>query len=305
MKTKVMSLAEAITRYVPDGSSIVLGTGLEGFIPFGAGYEMVRRGKRHLCLIGPISDILFDLLIGAGCVRKVVAAWVGNVSAGLGYNFRRAVEESNPHPLEVEDHSNFTIALGLHAGALGIPFIPARTALGTDLQRRNPHLQEMTCPYTGERLVAVRAIRPDVAIVHVQRADGEGNCHLWGNLGITLDAVRASRTVIVTTEEIVSSDVIRSDPNRTVIPGIFVSAVVALPWGAHPSPVVGYYNRDHSFFHQYHNHTKTREQFLGWLDEWVIQVENHEGYLKKLGESRLSGLRPRRTAPSVAADFGY
>lgn len=305
MKTKVLSLDEAIARYVTDGCSIVLATGLEGFIPFGAGYEIIRQGKRNLCLIGPISDILFDILIGAGCVTKVVAAWVGNVSAGLGHNFRRAVEANIPHPLEVEDHSNFTVALGLHAGALGIPFMPARTTLGTDLQRRNPHLQEMTCPYTGERLVAVRAIRPDVAIVHVQRADGEGNCHLWGNLGITLDAVRASRTVIITAEEIVSSDVILSDPNRTLIPGIFVSAVVALPWGAHPSPVVGYYNRDHNFFHHYHEQTRRRENFLSWLNEWVVQVKNHEGYLKKLGEARLNSLRPQRAAPSVPADFGY
>lgn len=305
MKTKVVSLSEAIRRYVSDGQSLVLGTGLEGFVPFAAGYEIIRQGKRNLCLVGPISDILFDLLIGAGCVSKVVAAWVGNVSAGLGYNFRRAVEESTPHPLEVENHSNFTIALGLHAAALGIPFIPARTGLGTDLQRQNPHLQEMSCPYTGERLVAVRAITPDVAIVHVQRADGEGNCHLWGNLGVTLDAVRASRTVIVTTEEIVSSDVILSDPNRTLIPGIFVTAIALAPWGAHPSPVVGYYNRDHEFFHDYHEQTRTREQFLDWLREWVLQPADHEAYLRKLGTQRLNGLRPKRTAPSVPVSFGY
>jgi glutaconate CoA-transferase subunit A len=163
----------------------------------------------------------------------------------------------------------------------------------------------MSCPYTGEGLVAVRAITPDVAIVHVQRADREGNCHLWGNLGVTLDAVRASRTVIVTTEEIVSSDMILSDPKRTLILGIFVSAVAVVAWGAHPSPLVGHYNRDHQFFHDYHGQTRTREQFLVWLREWVLQPADHQASLRKLGEQRLNGLRPKRTVLSVPVSFGH
>jgi glutaconate CoA-transferase subunit A len=300
-----MALGEAIDRYLADGMSVVMGTGLEGFIPFAAGHEIIRQGKRDLTLIGPISDILFDQLIGAGCVRKVIAAWVGNVSAGSAYNYRRAVEEGIPRPVEVEDHTNFTIALSLHAAALGIPFIPARTALGSDVQRRNANLLETSCPYTGEKLIAVRAIQPDVAIVHVQRADESGNCHLWGNLGVTIDAVRASRAVIVTAEEIVPSDVILSDPNRTVIPGTFVTAVVHEPWGAHPSPVVGFYNRDSDFFHEYHRQTVTREKFLEWLNEWVLGVKNRDAYLEQLGQRRLQSLRPKKSARSVPVEFGY
>jgi glutaconate CoA-transferase subunit A len=285
--------------------SVVIGTGLEGLIPFAAGHEMVRQQKRDLTLIGPISDILFDQLIGAGCARTVIAAWVGNVSVGSAYNLRRAVEEGIPRPLEMIDHTNLTIALGLHAAALGVPYLPARTALGSDIQRRNEELREITCPYTDEKLIAVRAIEPDVAIVHVQRADASGSCHLWGNLGVTIDAVRASRRVIVTAEEIVSSDVIFSDPNRTLIPGTWVTAVVEQPWAAHPSPAVGYYNRDNQFFEEYHRQTVTREQFMRWLDHWVLGVEDRRQYLERLGAERYEALRPKRRAPSVPAPFDY
>lgn len=300
-----MTLTEAIERFVPDGASIVMGTAMEALIPFAAGHEIIRQNKRDLTLIGPISDILFDQLIGAGCVKKVIAAWVGNVSGGSAYNLRRAVEEGTPQPLDMEDHTNFTIALGLHAAALGVPYLPARTALGSDIQRGNDHLRSTTCPYTGDRLIAVRAIEPDVAIVHVQRADEMGNCHLWGNLGVTIDAVRASRRVIVTAEEIVPADVILSDPNRTLIPGFLVTAVVEQPWGAHPSPVVGYYNRDNDYFHEYHRETKTREQFHRWLDHWVLGVRDRGHYLERLGPDRCAALRPRRKAPSAPAEFGY
>lgn len=300
-----MTLSEAIEQYVPDGASIVMGTALEALIPFAAGHEIIRQRKRDLTLIGPISDILFDQLIGAGCVEKVIAAWVGNVSGGSAYNLRRAVEEGMPRPLEMEDHTNFTIALGLHAGALGVPYLPARTALGSDIQRGNDHLRSITCPYTGDRLIAVRAIEPDVAIVHVQRADEAGNCHLWGNLGVTIDAVRASRRVIVTAEEIVPTDVILSDPNRTLIPGFLVTAVVEQPWGAHPSPVVGYYNRDNDYFHEYHRETKTPEQFHRWLQRWVLGVKDRNHYLERLGRDRREALRPRRRAPSAPAEFGH
>jgi len=305
LSPKYMSLSEAIARYVADGMSVAMGTGMEAAIPFAAAHEIIRQQKRELTLIGPISDILFDQLIGAGCVRKVIAAWVGNVSEGSAYNLRRAVEDGVPHPLEVEDHTNFTIALSLHAGALGVPYLPARTALGSDLQQLNPQLRAIMCPYTGQRLVAVRAIEPDVAIVHVQRADESGNCHLWGNLGVTVDAVRASRAVIVTAEEIVPSDLILSDPNRTLIPGFLVAAVVKQPWGAHPSPVVGYYNRDNAYFREYHQHTKTRQGFLEWLQQWVLDVRDREQYLHRLGSERVQALRPKQHAFSVPVDFGY
>lgn len=289
--SKVLSLPDALRRFVPDGSSVVMGAGLEALVPFAAGYELIRQGRRGLTLVAPISDMLFDVLIGAGAARGVVAAWVGNVSAGSGYNFRRAVEEETPHPLDVSDHSNFTLALALHAGALGVPFLPTRSTLGTDLLARNPHLRRSECPFTAEPLVAVEALAPDAAILPVQRADASGNAHVLGNLGVIGDAARASRSVIVLAEEVVSEEIIRADPNRTLIPGFLVSAVVHLPLGCHPSPCYGYYGRDHAFFHDYHERSRSREGFLDWLNEWVVSVPDPASYLEKLGAERVASLK--------------
>ncbi len=188
----LMLLSDAIVRFVPNGSSIAMGTALEAAIPFAAGHELIRQHRHDLTLIGPISDILFDQLIGAGCVKKVAAAWVGNVSAGLAHNYRRAVEQQIPHPLQVEDYSNFTIALALLAAGLGAPFIPTKSLLGSDIEKNNRNLHVISSPLDGERLVIVPALKPDVAILHVQRADEEGNAHAWGNLGITEEAAMAA-----------------------------------------------------------------------------------------------------------------
>ena len=269
--TKLMSLGEAIAEFVPDGSSVVIGAGLESCIPFAAGHEIIRQRKRHLTLVGPISDILFDQLIGAGCVAAVRAAWVGNVITGSGYNFRRAVEGGD---IEVEDHSNLTLALALRAGAMGVPFLPTRTALGSDLFSTNPHLTAVTCPFTAERLAAVAAIVPDVTILHVQRADEGGRAHLWGNFGVAREAALASRWVILCAEEIVAAEVIERDPNRVILPGFRVSAVVHVPWGAHPSPVPGHYNRDHGMFLSYQRESKTPEAFAAWQASWVDGVRD-------------------------------
>lgn len=305
MGDKVLSMREAIARHVGDGMGVVMGTALESLIPFAAGHEIIRQGRRDLTLIGPISDILFDQLIGAGCVRKVIAAWVGNVSMGSCYNFRRALEHGIPVSLEMEDHSNFTLALALHAQALGVSYLPTRTALGSDLPRTNPLLREVYCPFTGERLMAVRALAPDVAIVQAQRADEEGNAHLWGNLGVTVDAIHASRAIIVVAEEIVSRQVIRSDPNRTLIPGFLVSAVVPERWGTHPSSAQGYTNRDHQCYIDYHEQSRTVEGFQRWLQQWVLGVKDRQEYIPRLGADRLDRLRVSAPAPSYPAAFGY
>ncbi len=281
--SKLATLREALSRHVPDGSSILMGAGLEAMVPFAAGYELVRQNRRELTLVAPISDMLFDVLIGAGCARAVVAAWVGNVSAGSGYNFRRAVEDAVPNEVEVTDHSNLTLALALQAAATGVPYLPTRSTLGTDLLARNPHLKEVLCPFTRQKLVAVQALVPDVAVLAVQRADEDGNAHVLGNLGVIREAARASRRVVLIAEEIVSRETIRSDPNRTLIPGFLVAAVVHLPRGCHPAPCEGYYGRDHEFFHAYHDRSRTREGFLRWLEEWVHSVPDHEAYLSRLG----------------------
>jgi glutaconate CoA-transferase, subunit A len=302
--SKLLSLAEAIRRHVPDGASVCLGTALECLIPFAAAHELIRQGRRDLSLIGPISDMCFDQLIAAGCVRRVVAAWVGSVQHGTAYGFRRAVEAAVPRPLEVEDHSNLTIALGLEAAALGVPYLPTRSLLGSDLLARHPRLQAAPCPFTGEPLVLVPALVPDVAILHVQRADAEGTCHAWGPTGVSAAAGKASRTVIVVCEELVEPAVVRSDPNRTLLPGFRVDAVVHLPGGAHPSPVQGHYDRDHAVYAEYHRRTRSAEDARAWLEEWVRDVPDHAAYLAKIGAARFDALRPRASRLAAPVDYG-
>lgn len=298
-------MANAISAHVPSGAMVLLGAQMEQMIPFAAGHEIIRQGRRELTLVGPISDILFDQMIGAGCVSRVFAAWVGNVSAGVGYCLRRAVEQNVPRPVQMVDYSNFTMALALHAGALGVPFLPTYSTLGSDLLKKNGNLREFASPVNEEKLVAVRALRPDVAILHVQRADQFGNAHLWGSLGVAVDAARASRIVIVVAEEIVSPEVIASDPNRTLVPGFLVAAVVHEPGGAHPSPVQGFYGRDHAYFTQYHEQTRTLEDFEKWLARGVLGVPDRRAYLELLGACRVDGLGLKEHAYSAVADYGY
>jgi glutaconate CoA-transferase subunit A len=303
--TKLVTMEQAIAEHVTAGAMVLLGAQLEQMIPFSAGHEIIRQGRRQLTLVGPISDILFDQLIGAGAAARVMAAWVGNVSTGLGYCLRRAMEENIPRAVQMVDYSNFTLALALHAAALGVPFLPTYSTAGSDLLKKNGNLREFPSPVNEEKLIAVRALKPDVAIVHVQRADELGNAHLWGNLGVAADAVRASRNVVVIAEEIVAPEVIASDPNRTVIPGLLVSAVVHEPWGAHPSPVQGYYGRDQACFKQYQEQSRTREDFEQWLERWVLSVPNRSEYMKQLGSCRIESLHVREHAYSAPADFGY
>jgi glutaconate CoA-transferase subunit A len=299
--SKLRSMGEAIAEFVPDGASVALGLQMEQMIPFAAGHEIIRQRKRALTLIGSISDILFDQMIAAGCVERVIAAWVGNVMMGSAYNFRRAVEQGG---LRVVNMSNFAIALALQAGAMGVPFLPTWTALGSDVAKDNGFFAEISSPFgdmqSGEsdtrpggrghpplreavRLHAVQALAPDVAIVHLQRADREGNAHCWGNFGVMIEAVRAARRVIVVAEEIVDANVIASDPNRTVIPGFLVNAVVECRFGAHPSPVQGYYKRDDACFRQYHEQTKAKPDTDAWLQGWVYGVADRRDYRHQLG----------------------
>lgn len=303
--SKLTMMSEAIARYVPDGASVAIGLALEALIPHAAAHEIIRQRRQHLTLIGPISDILFDQLIGAGCVDKVQAAWVGNVSEGLGHCYRRASEQAVPHALTTEAHSNFTIGLALFAAAMNAPYIPTRSLLGSDIPRSNPHLRLETSPLDDSPVLLVPALRPDVAILHVQRSDEEGNAHLWGNLGVSQEALLAARDVILVSEEIVAREVIASDPNRVPGPYFKVSAVVHEPWGAHPAPVQGYYNRDHAYYHSYHTATRTQEGFQSWLDEWVLGLPNRAAYLAKLGTERLQALGIQTHRYAAPVDYGY
>jgi glutaconate CoA-transferase subunit A len=296
-------MRDAIAEFVSDGGSVAMGLQLEQMIPFAAGHEIIRQRKRNLTLIGPISDILFDQLIGAGCVEKVIAAWVGNVMMGSAYNFRRAVEQDG---MKVFNMTNFSVALALQAGAMGVPFLPSKTALGSDTPKGNHFFYQIFSPFAPkETLWAVRALNPDVTIVHVQRSDEEGNAHCWGNFGVMIEGVRAAKRVIVTAEEIVEPEMIASDPNRTVIPGFLVNAVVECPFGAHPSPVQGYYNRDNQLFRAYHEETKTKAASDAWLERWVYGVRDREEYLEELGPERAEQLGVKQHAYAAQTDFGY
>jgi glutaconate CoA-transferase subunit A len=305
LTSKLVSMREAIASHVRSGAHVLMGAQLEQMIPFAAGHEIIRQNCRNLTLSGPISDALFDQMIGAGCVEAVRAAWVGNVSAGLGHCFSRAMNDLHPSPLHMVEYSNLTFALALHAGALGVPFLPTHSTLGSDLLKNNTSLREFQSPVSDDKLVAITELRPDVAIIHVQRADEQGNAHLWGNLGVAVDGARAAKCVIVVAEEIVAPQIISSDPNRTLIPGFTVAAVVHEPLGAHPSPVQGYYGRDHDFFTEYHKQSRTVEGFAEWLDRWVLQVSDRQDYTRQLGVERIANLGVHEHAYSAPADFGY
>ena len=301
---KVRSLHDAIATDVHNNMSIAMGCALESLIPFAASYEIIRQKRQNLTLIGPISDMQFDQLIGAGCVKKIIVSWVGNVAAGLGHNYRRAAESGIPRLIEIEEHSNFTIGLALQAGASGLPFLPTRTVKGSDF-RSGKQFSSILCPFTNDELVAVRAIRPDAAILHVQRADKEGNGHAWGNFGVMREAAFAAKKVILTCEEIVDHDVILSDPNRNVIPGFLVSSVVHQPFGSHPSPTQGYTRRDDNFYFEYHKATRSREGFEQWLQKWVLGTKDHREFLDLLGKERLEQLKPTGNLFSPAVSFNY
>jgi glutaconate CoA-transferase, subunit A len=303
--SKLMTMHDAVAQHIPSGAMVLLGAQMEQMIPFAVGHELIRQGRRDLALVGPISDILFDQMIGAGCASKVMAAWVGNVSAGIAYCLRRAAEQGIPRRVDVTDYSNFTFALALHSGALGVPFLPTYSTLGSDLLKKNGNLREFISPVNEDKLVAVRALRPDVAVLHVQRADDLGNAHIWGSLGVAVDGARAARKVIIIAEEIVAPEVIASDPNRTLVPGFLVAAVVHEPGGAHPSPVQGYYGRDHAFFAEYHEQSRKLEDFEKWLEHWVVRTADRREYMKQLGTARFDSLAVRKHAPSAPADFGY
>ena len=283
-----MTMAEAIDRFVADGATVALGTSLEPLIPFAAGHELIRQRRQDLELVGPISDSLFDELIGAGCVRRITAAWVGNVSEGLGHCYRRAAEQGIPRSIEIHDHTNFSISMALWAAAWNVPFLPARTLLGSDILRTNPNVREV------DGLVHISAVRPDVTILHVQRCDAQGRAHAWGPLGVSEEAGLAAERVIISCEELVDPAVTLSDPNRILLPETKVVAVVHEPGGAHPSPVQGFWKRDHALDNAYADESRTREGYEAWLKRWVLDVPDRKTYMTmvEVDSILITGNRP-------------
>jgi glutaconate CoA-transferase subunit A len=303
MNIKQSTLSEAIFSLVNDGDRVVMGAGLEHNIPFAATYEIIRQGKRDLDIIAPISDATTDMLIGAGCVGAVTGAWVGNVSGGLGHNHRRAVEHDDPRSIRLNDHSNFSLGMALMAAAYGMPYVPIRSLLGSDIVRSNANFKRAENPFqAGEPVILVPPEKPDVAILPVQRADALGNAHHWGSTGLMQEAALAADRVIVLADEIVPSDVILSDPSRILFPAFRVSAVCETPAGGHPSPMIGRWRRDNEFFADYHRRSRDRDGFLDWLREWVLDIPDHEAYRGKLG-GRLETLRIKGSALAVPTNY--
>ena len=279
-----MSMHDAISRFVRDGDTVVI-EGFTHLICFAAGHEIIRQRRRDLTLARLTPDLIYDQMIGAGCARKLVFSWAGNPGVGSLHAFRRAVEGAAARGpgggLEIEEYSHFGMVARFAAGAARLPFWPLRAYQGTDLPGVNPRIKRVTCPYTGEDLATVPALNPDVTIVHAQRADADGNTQIWGLLGVQREAAFASRRVIVVVEELVDERMIRSDPNRTVIPGMIVDAVVVEPWGAHPSYAQGYYDRDNDFYVAWEDVSRSPDRLARYLDEFVYGVPDRAAYLEK------------------------
>jgi len=284
MANKLMSMQEAVGRFINDGDTVVI-EGFTHLICFAAGHEIIRQKKRNLTLCRLTPDLIYEQLIGAGCVDKLVFSWAGNPGAGPLYALRRAVEEEIPHSIELDEYSHFGMVARFTAGAAKLPFFPLRNFMGSDLPRVNDNIRKVQCPYTGESLATVPALNPDTTIIHAQRADVSGDTQIWGLMGVQKEAAFAAQNVIVVAEEIVEEKLIRSDPNRTLIPGFIVNAVVHEPWGCHPSFAQGYYDRDNDFYVNWRNTSKDVKKFNAYLDEWVFGTKNRAEYVSKMGDS--------------------
>jgi glutaconate CoA-transferase subunit A len=298
--SKVTTTRAAVAAHVRDGDTVVI-EGFTHLICFAAGHEIIRQRRRDLTLCRLTPDLIYDQMIAAGCARKLVFSWAGNPGAGSLHAFRRAVEGQGPL-LELEEYSHFGMVGRLSAGAARLPFWPMRNYTGTDLPAVNHRIAQVQCPYTGERLATVPALNPDVTIVHAQRADDQGNTQIWGLLGVQKEAAFASRRVIVVVEELVDERVIRADPNRTLIPGIAVDAVVVEPWGAHPSYAQGYYDRDNDFYVRWEPISRDPAALARYLEEFVYGVADRAGYVARCGG--LEGLRAQSRV-CAGVNYGY
>ena len=285
--TKLISLKDAIAQFVNDGD-VLYAAGFTHLIPFAAGHEIIRQGKKDLTLARATPDLIYDQMVAAGCARKVIFSYMGNPGVGSLRIVRAAIEKGQ---LEWEEYSHFGMITRLQAGASGLPFLPMNQTAATDLETCNPRIKRVTDPYSGREVITVPALNPAVAIVHVQRADAQGNAHLWGIVGEQKEVAFAAKKVILTAEEIVDESVIRSDPNRTMIPGFIVSAVCHVPHAAHPSYAQGYYDRDNEFYLEWDKISADPALTQQYLAEWVYGVKDREEYWAKLGAEKHEKLK--------------
>lgn len=293
-KSKVMSLSDAISEFIFDGASVAL----EGFthaIPTAAGHEIIRQGIKDLTLFRQTADIIVDQMLAAGCLSTLVSSFVGNSSAGSLGEIRRRIEQSDPVHLNYVEYSHYGMVCRYLAGAQKLPFYPLKSYFGSDLPGVNDEIRKVASPFPNEdgsfdEIYVVPPINPDVTIVHAQRADQWGNIQMWGLTGLQAEAVFAADKAIVTVEEIVTDEIIRSDPNRTIIPSHAVSAVVQVPMGAHPSFTQGYYDRDNNFYRDWSAISGDKQKIADWMDTFIFGTKNHEEYVELLGQETLERL---------------
>lgn len=279
---ELMSLHEAVSSFIHDGDTVAM-EGFTHLIPFAAGHEVIRQQRRNLTLIRMTPDVIYDQLIGAGCARRLIFSWGGNPGVGSLHRLRDAVEHGWPHMLELEEHSHAGLASAYVAGASNLPFAVLRGYAGSDLPKYNEHIRFIRCPFTDEELAAVRSVRPDVAVIHAQKADRKGNVLLWGILGVQKEAVLAAQRAIVTVEELV--DDLHSWPNAALLPSWAVSAVCEVPGGAHPSYAQGYYERDNRFYQTWDTVSRTRAGFQSWLQRHVLDTADFVEFTRVLHEA--------------------
>jgi glutaconate CoA-transferase, subunit A len=282
----ILTLGEAVSRFVQDGQTVAL-EGFTHLIPFAAGHEIVRQGRRDLHLVRMTPDLIYDQMIGAGCARALTFSWGGNPGVGSLHRLRDAVEQQWPRPLEIVEHSHAGMAASYAAGASNLPFGLLRGYIGTDLARVNPQVRTVRCPYTGEPIATVPALRPDVTIIHAQQADRAGNVILRGILGVQKEAAMAARQLVVTVEEIVDS--LDAPMNAVVLPGWIVTAIACVPGGAYPSYARGYYGRDNAFYLAWDDISRDRGTFRRWMDDHVLGTKDHAAFLRSVGVASTRG----------------
>jgi glutaconate CoA-transferase subunit A len=303
MKTKLRTMTEAVAEFVSDGDMLVI-EGFTHLICFAAAHEIIRQKKRNLTACRLTPDLIYDQLVAAGCVKKIVFSWAGNPGVGSLFGLRRAVEAGVPRKVEIEEYTHFGMVARFMAGASRLPFMVLNSFEGSTLPKKNKNIKFIRCPYTGRRLATVPALNPDVAIIQVQRADEEGNAQVWGLMGVQREAAFASKKVIIVAEELVPRAVVRSDPNRTLIPGLIVDAVVIEPFAAHPSYALGYYDRDNQFYVEWAKISKDRTSLEKYLEEWVYGVSGRKEYMEKLGAEYVNKLKADNR-PSGSVNYGF
>ena len=300
--SKVTTMRDAIRELVRDGDTVAI-EGFTHLINFAAGHEIIRQRRRDLTLARMTPDVIYDQMIGAGVARKMIFSWMGNPGVGNLHAVRRRIEKADPAPLEIEEYSHFGMVCRYMAGAADLPFFPIRSYYESDIPVVNPKIVPMRSPYEdGTEVYVVPPLQPDVAIVSAQRADGSGDTQIWGLLGCQKEVAFAARRVIVVVEEVVDESVIRRDPNRTVIPGAIVDAVVEEPFGCHPSFAQGYYDRDNRFYLEWDQIAKEQATMDAWLDEWVHGTANHREYVEKFGAAYWDALKP---SPAMSGEVDY